>query len=201
MLRAFVTPVVGILTDLYQWKTGNYKEQINEEKKPVNLKKKSVGYLNAFFWGCMGILFLQQLMRLYDVYAVKVSEYDRDLLLYSTECPYNGISAARLKECRDANITINSWPIARAVSQLVQEWPSCFIAPCGDIVSGGLYGFGYRVMIALILVCVMMYVFNFINCIKVKSKEGIDKYRLKETNKELIKLKEMINKQHNICSK
>lgn len=183
MLRAFVTPVVGVFYDIF----------IPQEKKSFGEIFRS--FLHAIVFACFVVVLTQQVSSLGDLYAQKGEEYERAYSLYSAECPYSGASAARLRECSDLNIIINSWPMVRAVSQLVKGWNSCLYMPCNDLVTHIANGLPYKIAFALITLGVVSYVLNFFNCVKKKSKDYVDKYRLKETNKAVASMHDLLQKQ------
>jgi len=183
MLRAFVTPVIGVFYDVF----------IPQEKKSVSEICRS--FLHAIVFACVVVVITQQVSLLGDIYAQKGEEYQRAYILYSAECPYNGASPARLKECSDLNIILNSWPAARAASQLVKGWNSCLYMPCNELVTHISNGLPYKIAFALITLGIASYMLNFFNCAKKKSKECLDKYRLKETNKAVANMQHLLQKQ------
>jgi hypothetical protein len=149
-------------------------------------------FLSTFFFACLVAVATQQVMLLGEIRAQKVEEYDRALSLYSEECPYTRSSPARLKECSDLKIIINSWPTTRAFSQLVKGWNTCLY----DVARHVTNDLSYRIVFVLIALALTNYVFNFFKCFKKKSKEWTDKYRCKETNKAaLASLNELLKKQ------
>lgn len=183
MLRAFVSPVIGVFYDLL----------IPQENKSFSKIFRS--FLHAIVFACVVVVVTQQISSLGDLYAHKGEEYQRAYTLYTAECPYNGASAARLKECSDLNIILNSWPAMRAVSQLVKGWNSCLYMPCDELITHIANGLPYKIAFALITLGLASYCLNFFNCAKKKSKEYLDKHRLKETNKAVASMHELIQKQ------
>ena len=180
MLRTAAGPVMGMIYDLL-----------------VSQQKKSIGeifrtFINAFFLACLIAMVTQQIMLFGELRAQKVEEYDRAFALYSEECPYTRSSPARLKECSDLKIIINSWPTTRAFSHLVKGWNTCLI----DLAKNVTNDLSYRIVFVLLALAITNYVFNFFKCFKKKSKEWTDKYRCKETNKAaLASLNELLQKQ------
>lgn len=171
MMRAVVGPVMGVFCDLL----------VPQQKKSIGEIFRS--FLHALLFTCIVVIVSQQVTLLGEIRAQKMEEYERAATLYSEECPYTRSSPARLKECSDLNIILNSWPMMRALSLLVKGWNSCLYMPCNEMVRHITNDLSYKIAFILIALGITSYVFNFFNCFKKKSKEWTDKYRYKETNK------------------
>lgn len=183
MLRAFVAPVVGVFYDIL----------VPQQKKSASEICRS--FLHGIVLTCLVVVITQQVSLLGDLYAQKGEEYQRASSLYRQECPYNGASPARLKECSDLNIILHSWPLMRAASLLVKGWNTCLYMPCEELVTNIANGLPYKIAFALITLGIASYLLTFFNCAKKKSKECLDKHRLKETNKTMNAMHDLLQKQ------
>jgi len=193
MIGAIARPLLGIVYDLV----------IPQEKKSLGEIFRS--FLHALLVGCLLIIVSQQVSNLNDAYAQKTEEYARALKLYDEEaCAYyKGSSQARLKECSELNIIINSWPLSRAVSHVVKGWNTCLYMPCQELVRNIADQLQYKIAFILIALALSSYLFNFFSCTKKKSKEFYDKYRLKQTMKDNMEALESIlqkKQQHSTVS-
>jgi len=182
MMAAMARPLLGIFYDLF----------IPQEKKSFSEIFRS--FLHAILVGCIVIIASQQLSNLNDAYAQKTEEFERSTRLYEEEqCAYyKGSSQARIKECSELNIIINSWPVARAVSHVVKGWNTCLYLPCNELVRNIADQLQYKIAFILIALALSSYLFNFFSCTKKKSKEFYDKYRLKQTMKDNLDVLESI---------
>lgn len=143
--------------------------------------------LHRLLFGFILVVVSQQISLVYDVYAVKSEEFTRANLLYVDEqcASYKGSSQARIKECSELNIIINSWPFVRAISYVVKGYNSCLYLPCGEIVRNIADQLQYKIAFILIALALFSYSFNLIGCTKKKGKDLVDKYRWRQTMAEI----------------
>ena len=182
MLAAMARPLFGIVYDLI----------VPQEDKSFSQIFRR--FLHAMLVGCILIVVSQQFSNLNDAYAHKTEEFERSTRLYEEEgCAYyKGSSQARIKECSELNIIINSWPLARAISHVVKGWNTCLYLPCQELVRNIADQLQYKIAFILIALALSSYLFNFFSCTKKKSKEFYDKYRLKQTMKDNLEAIESI---------
>ena len=139
--------------------------------------------LHGIFISCLLIIVSQQVVLFHDAYAQKTEELSRSINLYTEEqcVSYKGSSQARIKECSELNIIINSWPIIRAASHVVKSWHSCIIQPCNELARNIADHLQYKIGFLLIMLAIASYIYNIIGCTKKKSKDWYEKLRLKQT--------------------
>lgn len=171
MLAVICRPVVDTL----------YNFWLPQEKRSLSEQLRL--FLHAILISCILVVVSQQLTLLTEVYPQKTEEYTRAKSLYIEEqCAfYKGSSQARLRECSELNIVINSWPLVRAVTHVVRGWNTCLYMPCNELVRNIADQLQYKIAFILIALALSSYLFNFFSCIKKKPKKWIDDYRWKQT--------------------
>ncbi len=183
MVAPIVKGVLGIFYDML----------IPQEKKSFNEILRST--LHCILFGCIMVVVSQQITLLNDLYAMKQEEYVRSGALYVEEqcASYKGSSQARIRECSDLSIIINSWPIARAISVLVRGWNTCLYMPCNELVRNIADQLQYKIAFIIIALAISSYLFNFFSCIKTKSSEFKEKYRIKQAYKDILSRQQQQN--------
>lgn len=188
MITAVVRPLLGIFYDLL----------IPQEKKSLHEIFRS--FLHAILFGCIVVMLSQQISLLNDLYAEKGEEFTRATKLYVEEqCEfYRGSSQARIKECSELNIILNSWPIVRALSAVVKTWNTCLYMPCNELMRNVAEHLQYKIAFIVIALAIASYLFNFFSCTKKKSKEWIDKYRFKKTMEDMAAFDQAMKQHHTV---
>lgn len=188
MIRVFTGPLIQLVYDVL----------VPQQRKSISEIFRSL--LHAILLTCIVVVVTQQVSLLSDLYGQKTEEYERAYKLYSEECPYHGSSPARLRECSELNIIINTLPILRAISHLVKGWNSCLYMPCSDLAYGIANNLFYKVLFFCVGLAMLSYAFSFFRWGNSKTKAWGDKYRYKETIKAMEKRNAAMRAQNPDCA-
>lgn len=165
-------------------------------QKEASLNQIVRRFLHGILFSFIIIVASQQLALFYDAYAQKTEDYNGAVRLYAEEeCAfYKGSSQARIKECSELNIIINAWPVTRAISHVIRGWNSCGFSPCQELARNIADHIQYKIGFLLIALALASYIYNFIGCTKKKGKDMYDKYRLKQTFKDMEAFESVLQK-------
>lgn len=147
-------------------------------------------FLRGIVFACLLVVLSQQMMFFWDLYKQKEQERLSAQSFHIEEnCDfYRGPSQLRRDECARNNIVLNTWPLTRALTQLVRSWNTCLYMPCGDLARNIASHLEYKIAFILFSLGLVSYIANFFTCFKRKSVEYGDKIRFKKTQQEQMRL-------------
>lgn len=149
--------------------------------------------LHTFFLGCCFVVLVQQCSLATEMYqSAKQAHLDARRIYLEEDCArYSGASRARLAECSEMAVLINTWPLVRALTRLTQSWHSCLFMSCGDLIVAVSQQLQYKIVLVLLALALTSYVARLFQCTKKKSQKLVSAKRLAATLDHLRKQEEM----------
>lgn len=141
--------------------------------------------LHSFLLSCVVIIATQQMTLTMDVYHQSVQERIDAATLYEQEqCNMGNIRGrARIQDCSEWNITLQTTPFVRTLIKVSRGWNSCVYMPCSDLFIVICSNIQYKIAFLLIAMALISYSVKLFRCGKKKSQDYIFKRKLEKVNK------------------